>query len=276
MLKLVRAFGLCCSTEEAIPLDEEVAFLRALRGLLIKGKGTGEDGDLGDGNGDGGNPKDVDLELRQLLSGALVAEGVTDVFQLAGLNKPDLSILSDQFLAEISKIPQKNLAIALLERLLKQELRSRLKTNKVQQRRFSDMLQASLAKYANRSIDSAKVMEAMVSIAKEFQLELQKGQALGLSPAEVAFYDALAANASAKELMGDAVLCTMAKELADKLRNNLTIDWQYKENVRAKLRIMIKALLKRYKYPPDQEAKAIQEVLQQAETLSEDWADLVV
>jgi len=222
------------------------------------------------------NPKDVDLELRQLLSGALVAEGVTDVFQLAGLSKPDLSILSDQFLAEISKIPQKNLAIALLERLLKQELRSRFQTNKVQQRRFSDMLQASLAKYANRSIDSAKVMEAMVSIAKELQLELQKGQALGLSPAEVAFYDALATNASAKELMGDATLCQMAKELADKLRNNLTIDWQYKENVRAKLRIMIKALLKRYKYPPDQEAKAIQEVLLQAETLSEDWAGVLV
>jgi type I restriction enzyme R subunit len=205
------------------------------------------------------------------MSDALVADGITDVFKVAGLQKPDLSILSDQFLAEVSKIPQKNLAVELLQRLLREEVQTRFKTNVVKQKRFSELLQASLSKYANRSIEAAQVIEELIAMAKQFRDEAEKVAAMGLSVAEVAFYDALANNQSAHDLMGDEVLMKMARELAEKLRGNLSIDWQYKENVRARLRTMIKALLKRYKYPPDQEAAAIELVLQQTEMISEEW-----
>ncbi len=221
---------------------------------------------------DGRPPKDVDGALQQLLSGALVADGITDVFKLAGLNKPDLSILSEEFLQEINKLPQKNLAVELLRRLLQDELQSRFRTNWVKQKRFSELLQASLAKYANRSVEAAQVIEELIAMAREFRLAAEQAKNRGLNPAEEAFYDSLANNASAQELMGDEVLMKMARELADKLRGNLTIDWQYKDNVRARLRTMIKALLKRYKYPPDEEKAAIDLVLQQTELLSEEWS----
>jgi type I restriction enzyme R subunit len=156
--------------------------------------------------------------------------------------------------------------------LLREEVQTRFKTNVVQQKRFSELLQASLAKYANRSIEAAQVIEELIAMAKQFREEAEKVAAMGMSVAEVAFYDALANNQSAQELMGDEVLMKMARELAAKLRGNLSIDWQYKENVRARLRTMIKALLKRYKYPPDQEAAAIELVLLQTEMISEEWS----
>jgi type I restriction enzyme R subunit len=262
VLKMTKAFALCGTLDEAMALDPEVTFLQAIRAPLIKGDDVG---------GDGRAPKNVDFELRQLLSESLVAEGITDIFKVAGLHQPDLSILSDQFLAEVSKIPQKNLAVELLQRLLKEEVQTRFKTNVVKQKRFSELLQASLTKYANRSIEAAQVIEELIAMAKQFRDEADKVAAMGLSVAEVAFYDALANNQSAQDLMGDEVLMTMARELAEKLRGNLSIDWQYKENVRARLRTMIKALLKRYKYPPDQEAAAIELVLQQTELISEEW-----
>ena len=263
VLAMTKAFALCGTLDEAISLDPEVTFLQAIRAPLVKGDGVG---------GDGSAPKNVDFELRQLLSESLVAAGITDIFQVAGLQKPDIGILSDQFLAEVSKIPQKNLAVELLQRLLKEEVRSRFKSNVVKQKRFSELLQASLTKYANRSIEAAQVIEELIAMAKQFRDEVEKVEAMGLSAAEVAFYDALANNRSAQELMGDQVLTQMARELAEKLRNNLSIDWQYKENVRARLRTMIKALLKRYKYPPDQEAVAIDLVLQQTEMIAEEWS----
>jgi type I restriction enzyme R subunit len=263
VLAMTKAFALCGTLDEAMALDPEVTFLQAIRAPLVKGDGVG---------GDGSAPKNVDFELQQLLSESLVAAGITDIFQVAGLQKPDIGILSDQFLAEVSKIPQKNLAVELLQRLLKEEVRSRFKSNVVKQKRFSELLQASLTKYANRSIEAAQVIEELIAMAKQFRDEVEKVEAMGLSAAEVAFYDALANNRSAQELMGDQVLTQMARELAEKLRNNLSIDWQYKENVRARLRTMIKALLKRYKYPPDQEAVAIDLVLQQTEMIAEEWS----
>jgi type I restriction enzyme R subunit len=264
VLAMTKAFALCGTLDEAMALDPEVTFLQAIRAPLVKGDGTE--------GGDGRAPKNVDFELRQLLSESLVADGITDVFKVAGLQKPDLSILSDQFLAEVSKIPQKNLAVELLQRLLREEVQTRFKTNVVKQKRFSELLQASLNKYANRSIEAAQVIEELIAMAKQFRDEAEKVDAMGLSDAEVAFYDALANNQSAHDLMGDEVLMKMARELAEKLRGNLSIDWQYKENVRARLRTMIKALLKRYKYPPDQEAAAIELVLQQTEMISEEWS----
>ena len=263
VLAMTKAFALCGTLDEAMALDPEVTFLQVIRAPLIKGDEM---------EGDGRAAKNVDYELRQLLSDALIADGITDVFKVAELQKPDISILSDQFLAEVSKIPQKNLAVELLQRLLRDEVQTRFKTNVVKQKRFSEMLQASLNKYANRSIEAAQVIEELRAMAKQFRDEAEKVAAMGLSVAEVAFYDALANNHSAQELMGDAVLMKMARELAEKLRGNLSIDWKYKENVRARLRTMIKALLKRYKYPPDQEAAAIELVLQQTEQISEEWA----
>jgi type I restriction enzyme R subunit len=263
VLAITKAFALCGTLDEAMALTDEVAFLQAIRAPIIKGDGV---------EGDGVPPKNVDFELRQLLSQSLVADGITDIFKVAGLQKPDISILSDQFLAEVSKIPQKNLAVELLQRLLREAVQTRFKTNVVKQKRFSELLQASLNKYANRSIEAAQVIEELIAMAKQFRDEAEKVAAMGLSVAEVAFYDALANNQSAHDLMGDEVLMKMARELAEKLRGNLSIDWQYKENVRARLRTMIKALLKRYKYPPDQEAAAIELVLQQTEMISEEWA----
>ena len=169
-------------------------------------------------------------------------------------------------------MPQKNLAVELLQRLLRDEVKTRFQINTVKQKRFSDMLQASLANYANRSVEAAQVIEELIAMAREFRLSAEKAKTLGLNPAEEAFYDSLANNLSVQELMGDEVLMAMARELAEKLRGNLSIDWQYKENVRARLRTMIKALLKRYKYPPDQEPAAIELVLQQTEVISEEWA----
>jgi type I restriction enzyme R subunit len=263
VLKMTKAYALVSTTEKGKALTEEMAFFQAIKSLLAKGDPV---------QGDGGAPPNVDFQLRQLLSEAVVAGGITDVFKVAGLEKPDISILSDQFLAEVSKIPQKNLAVELLQRLLREEVQTRFKTNVVQQKRFSELLQASLAKYANRSIEAAQVIEELIAMAKQFREEAEKVAAMGMSVAEVAFYDALASNQSAQELMGDEVLMKMARELAAKLRGNLSIDWQYKENVRARLRTMIKALLKRYKYPPDQEAAAIELVLLQTEMISEEWS----
>ena len=259
VLKLTRAFALCGATDEATALAEEVAFLQAVRALLIKR------------DGEPGNPgKEPDFALRQLLSEALVAEGVTDIFKVAGLKTPDISILSDQFLAEVRKIPQKHLAVELLQRLIKDELKTRFKTNLVKQRRFSEMLRASLNKYANRAVEAAQVIEELIAMARMFHEEQERGHALGLASDEQSFYDALADNPSAQQLMKDEVLVTMARELAEMLRRDATIDWQFKENMRAKLRVKIKTLLKRYNYPPDAETKAITTVLQQAEVLPPD------
>lgn len=262
VLKVTKAFALCGTTEEAMAVTEEVAFLQAVRAPLIKGEGSGS-----------GDPIDVNYELQQLLSESLVAEGVMDVFKVAGLKNPDISIMSDQFLAEVAKIPQKNLAVELLQRLIKDELKTKFKTNIVKQKRFSELLTASLNKYSNRAVEAAQVIAELIEMAKTFREELERGVALGLTDAEVAFYDALANNPSAQELMKEDVLATMARELAEMLRRDATIDWQFKENVRAKLRLKIKTLLKRYKYPPDQQASAVETVLQQAETLGEELVE---
>lgn len=202
-----------------------------------------------------------------------MAEGITDVFKVAGLTTPDLGILSDRFLAEVSRIPQKNLAVELLQRLLRDEIRTRFKTNVVQQKRFSEMLAAFLNKYINRAVEAAQVIEELIAMAKTFREVWEHGAALGLTPAEQAFYDALADNRSAQELMAEDVLAAMARGLAEMLRKNATVDWQSKENVRAKLRIRIKTMLKRYEYPPDRQESAIKTVLRQAETMGEELTD---
>ncbi len=259
VLKITKAFALCGTTDEAMELSPEIAFLQAMRAMLVKGKLI-----------DITPRKFYGFQLQQLLSESLVSEGVTDVFKVAGLKNPDISIMSDEFLSEVSKIPQKNLAVELLQKLLNDEVKSKFRTNVVKQKNFSEMLKASLNKYQNRAIEAAQVIEELIEMAKKFREDLEKGVSLGLSSAEQSFYDALADNPSAHELMKEEVLANMAKELAEIMRRDANIDWQYKENVRAKLRLKIKTLLKRYKYPPDEQITAVETVLQQAETLGEE------
>ena len=260
VLQMTRAFALCGTLNEALELSKEVAFHQAVRAPLIKN------------SIEVGPPKDNEFELRQLLSRAIVGEGVTDVFKLAGLTNPDISILSDEFLREVMKMPHKNLAVELLQRLIKDEVKSKFRTNVVKQRKFSDLLEQSLSRYTSRAIEAAQVIEELIEMAKKFQEDLKREGENGLSPEESAFYDALAQNASAQEVMGEAVLLEMAREVAKKLRENYTVDWAVRESVRAKMRILIRNLLKRYKYPPDEQKGAVDVVLRQAEVLSEDMA----
>jgi type I restriction enzyme R subunit len=249
VLQMTKAFALCGTLDEALELSPEVAFHQAVRAPLIKGS-------------DGDRPKkDVNYELRQLVSQAVVGEGVSDVFKLAGLQTPDISILSDEFLSEVMKMPHKNLAVELLQRLIKDEVKSKFRTNVVKQRKFSDLLQTSLGKYANRAIEAAQVIEELIAIAKQFQEDLARRESHNMSDEEEAFYDALAKNESAQEVMGEEVLVEMAREIAAKLRDNLTVDWAVRDSVRAKLRILIRTLLRRYKYPPDQAKDAVEMVL---------------
>ena len=189
---------------------------------------------------------------------------------MKALISPDISILSEDFLKEVMKMPHKNLAVELLQRLIKDEVKTKFKTNVVKQRKFSDLLEKSLGRYQNRSVEAAQVIEELIAMAKEFQQDLERRDSHNLSDEEEAFYDALAKNESASELMGEEVLVEMAREVAKKLRDNLTVDWAVRDSVRAKLRILIRTLLRKYKYPPDQQKDAVEMVLRQAEVISEE------
>ena len=258
VLQMTKAFALCGTLDEAMDLSPEVAFHQAVRAPLIKG----EAGD--------GPKKDTDYELRQLVSQAIVGEGISDIFKLAGLETPDISILSEEFLKEVMKMPYKNLAVELLQKLIKDEVKSKFRTNVVKQKKFSELLNNALSKYSNRAIEAAQVIEELIAMAEQFKEDLNRRDSHDLTAEEEAFYDALAQNSSAQELMGEKVLVEMAREVAKKLRENLTVDWAVRDSVRARLRILIRQLLKRYKYPPDQEQVAIDLVLRQAEVIGEE------
>ena len=262
VLAITKSFALCGAMEEAMEFAEVVAFHQAIRAPLIKTAKKGGRGEF----------KDTDFELKQLVSESLVAEGVSDIFKIAGLETPDISILSEEFLKEVQKMPHKNLAVELLNKLINDEVKSKFRTNVVKQKKFSDLLQNALSKYQNRSIEAAQVIAELIEMAKEFKQDLEKSEQLNLNPAENAFYDALSNNKSAEELMGEEVLIKIAREIAEILRKNVTVDWAVRDSVRAKLRVLVKTLLKRYKYPPDQQEKATELVLSQAAVISDELA----
>lgn len=262
VLAITKSFALCGAMEEAMEFAEEVAFHQAIRAPLIKTAKKGGRGEF----------KDTDFELKQLVSESLVAEGVSDIFKIAGLETPDISILSEEFLKEVQKMPHKNLAVELLNKLINDEVKSKFRTNVVKQKKFSDLLQNALSKYQNRSIEAAQVIAELIEMAKEFKQDLEKSEQLNLNPAENAFYDALSNNKSAEEVMGEEVLIKIAREIAEILRKNVTVDWAVRDSVRAKLRVLVKTLLKRYKYPPDQQEKATELVLSQAAVISDELA----
>jgi type I restriction enzyme R subunit len=207
-----------------------------------------------------------------LLSKAVVSEGVVDIFTAAGLEKPDVSILSDEFLAEVRGLPHKNVAVELLEKLLNDEIRIRSQKNVVQGRSFASMLERSIRTYQNRAIEAAQVIEELIEIAKEMRQAQERGDNLGLSDEELAFYDALEVNDSAVKVLGDETLRTIAVELVETVRRNVSIDWTIKESTRAKIRVMVKRTLRRHGYPPDKQEKAAETVLEQAEVVCKDWA----
>jgi type I restriction enzyme, R subunit len=190
------------------------------------------------------------------------------------LKKPDVSILSDEFLAEIRGMPQRNLAVELLQKLLRNEIRTRSRRNVVQSRVFSEMLEQALRRYQNRAIETAKVIEELIQLAKDMRKAGERGEELGLTEDEIAFYDALETNDSAVKILGDEALRTIARELVAIVRANVTIDWTVRENVQAHLRVLVKRILRKYGYPPDKQEKATQTVLEQAALLSGGWAAL--
>ncbi|HTV98441.1 MAG TPA: type I restriction endonuclease subunit R [Steroidobacteraceae bacterium] len=258
---LSQAFALAVPHEEALRIRDDVGFFQAVRAVLAKNL-TGE------------RRTDEELEhaIRQIISQAVTSDGVIDIFAAAGLKKPDISILSDEFLAEVRGMPQRNLAVELLQKLLRGEIKNRAKRNVVQGRSFADLLEASLRRYQNRAIETAKVIEELIQLAKDMRAANARGEALQLSEDELAFYDALEVNDSAVKVLGEPTLAGIARELVATVKKNVTIDWTMRENVRAQLRVIVKRILRKYGYPPDKQEQATLLVLEQAALLSETWA----
>lgn len=263
VLAASKAFALCCTLDEALAHRDELAFLQAVKAALTKFGTSGKK--LSD--------EQKEHALRQIISKAVVSAEVVDIFKAAGLNRPDIGILSEEFLEDVRHMKERNLAVELLERLLKDDIRSRFKTNVVQQAKFSELLQQSLQRYRNRAIETAQVIEELIEMAKKFHAAAQRGEQLGLNGDEMAFYDALATNEAAVRDLGDETLKAIAVELTQRLRASITVDWSVRETVRARLRVMVKTLLKRYKYPPDRQDEATETVLKQAESLSAEWSN---
>jgi len=258
---LSKAFALVSSLDEAIAIRDEVSFFQAIKAAMVKHTTTG-----------GKNPEDLDAAVRQIVSKAVASEQVVDLFAAAGLKNPDISILSDEFLEDVRGLPYRNLALEVLRKLINDEIKTRSRKNLVQSRSFASMLETTIKRYQNRSIETAQVLTELIELAKEIREAQSRGENLGLTEDEVAFYDALEVNDSAVQVLGDETLKAIARELVQAVRRNVTIDWTVKESVRAKLRTLVKRLLRKYGYPPDKQEKATVTVLQQAELLCKDWA----
>ena len=260
VLELSQAFALAVPHEEALRIRDDVGFFQLVRSALSKRA-----------EGETRPEEDLDLAIRQIISRAVAPEGVMDIFAAAGLDKPDISVLSDEFLAEVQGMPHRNLAVELLQKLLRGEVSSRRRKNVVQARSFAEMLEQTLRRYQNRAIETAQVIEELIQLAKDMREAGARGERLGLSEDELAFYDALETNDSAVHVMGDEVLRNIARELVETVRKNVTIDWAMRENVRAQLRVLVRRILRKHGYPPDKQEKAMHTVLEQAEVLSEGW-----
>lgn len=257
---LSQAFALAVPHPEAIRIRDDVGFFQTVRAALAKREDGARKTD-----------EELDLAIRQIISRAVATDGVVDIFAAAGLKKPDISILSDEFLAEVRGLPHRNLAVELLQKLLRGEIKSRARRNVVQARSFAELLEGALRRYQARAVETAQVIEELIELAKEMRAAGARGESLGLSEDELAFYDALETNDSAVKVLGEPTLQAIARELVASVRKNITIDWTVRENVRAHLRVIVKRILRKHGYPPDKQEKATQTVLEQAEVLSELW-----
>ena len=261
VLELSQAFALAVPHEEALRIREDVAFFQDVRLVLAKRAPS-----------DTRPEEELEHAVRRIIARAVSPEGVIDVFAAAGLEKPDVSILSDEFLADVRGMPQRNLAVELLQKLLKDELVIRRRKNVVRARSFAEMLEQTIRRYQNRAVEAAQVIEELIRLARDMREANARGEALGLSEDELAFYDALETNDSAVKVLGDETLRSIARELVETVRGNVTIDWTLRENVRAQLRVLVKRILRKHGYPPDKQEKATRTVLEQAEVLSVGWA----
>ena len=260
VLALSKAFALAASSDEARGIREEVGFFQAIRAALAKTAG-----------GSGAARQDRDMAIQQIVSRAVVSTEIVDILAAAGIQTPDISILSDEFLLEVQQIEQKNLALEALRKLLNDGIRSRTRTNVVETRAFTERLEDAITRYHANAITTAEVLQELIKLARDIRAARNRGEEQGLSDEEIAFYDALAENESAVEVMGDDKLRVIAHELLMSLRDNVAVDWAHRESARARLRVLVKRILRKYGYPPDLQDAAVQTVLQQAEVLSASW-----
>ncbi len=256
---LSQAFALSIPHLSALAIKDEVAFFQAVRARLVKFEGTGT----------GKSSADIESAIKQIVDSALTSDKVIDIFDAAGIKKPDISILSDEFLLEVQGMKHQNLALELLKKILNDEIKSRMRTNLVKSRKFLEMLEASIKKYQNNLLTTTQIIEELIKIAKEIKEADKEGEKLGLTTEEVAFYNALEVNDSAVKILGDETLKVIAKEIAEKVQKNATIDWTIRESARAKLMVLVRRTLTKYGYPPDKQQKAIDTVLKQAELMAE-------
>ena len=261
MAAISKAYTLCGTMDEAEPLKKEIAFLSAVKAAITKF--TTVDKKITDEN--------KNSALKQIIDNAIVADGVSDVFALVGLDKPNIGLLSAEFLEDVKNLPHKNLAVELLEKLLRDEIKARMKTDVVSEKKYSDRIMETLRKYHNRAIETAQVIEELIKMAKDMEADLAEAEKLDLNHDEIAFYRALIQNESAVKELGDNNLRDLAKYVTEQLRKSTTVDWQVRDNVRAKLRNLVRRALRRWKYPPDRADDAVELCLKQAEALSESW-----
>jgi type I restriction enzyme R subunit len=260
MSELSKSFALAVPHDQAMAIRDDIEFFQIVRAGFVKATPV-----------EGKDQEELDTAVRQIISRAIAADEVVDLFASAGLKSPDISILSDEFLDEVRGMPQKNLALEVLRKLLNDEIQTRSQRNIVQGRSFQEMLERSLVRYTNRTIETAELIEQLIELAKELQAARRRGEELGLTEEELAFYDALAENKSAVDVLGDERLRSIAKDLVKTVRGNATIDWTLRESAQARLRTLVKRTLRKYGYPPEQQEQATITVLRQAELFSRDW-----
>jgi len=258
---LSKAFALAVPHEQALAIREEVGLFQEIRSAIVKATVSESEK----------TPDELESAIRQLVSRSVYSTEVVDIFAAAGLEKPDISILSDEFLAEVAQLPHRNLALELLKKLINDEIKTHMRKNVVQARSFAEMLEKAVRKYQNRAIEAAQVIDELIKLAKDIRKAQERGQELGLSDDEVAFYDALSENESARDVIGDEKLRFLAQELVGRVKQNVSIDWQVRENARAQIRVLVKRILRQYGYPPDMQARATELVLEQAEVLCGHW-----
>jgi type I restriction enzyme R subunit len=261
VLALSKAFALAAASDAAREVRDEVGFFQAIRAALVKSTPGGQK-----------SPAERELAIQQIVSRAVVSTDIIDIMKAAGIDRPDISVLSDEFLAEVRETEHKNLAIEALRKLINGEVRSQAQRNVTQSRGFTDRLEAAIARYHANAITTVQVIEELIQLAKDIQAARARGEETGLSEEEIAFYDALAQNESAQEVMGEPALRVIAHELVKSLRGSITVDWMHRDAARARMRVLVKRILRKYGYPPDLQDAAVQTVLQQAEALSAEWA----
>ncbi|WYK04066.1 DUF3387 domain-containing protein [Cereibacter sphaeroides f. sp. denitrificans] len=261
MLALGKAFALAAASDEARSVRDEVAFFQTVRAAMAKAAEAG-----------GPSQADKDMAIRQIIDRAVASTEIVDILEAAGFDCPDISILSDEFLAEVQQTEKKNLALEALKKLLNDEIRSRAKSNITESRKCSERLEEAIARYHTNAISTVEVIQELISLAKSLREARARGEEGGLTPDEVAFYDALAENQSAVQVIGNDQFKVIAQELLNGLKSGVTIDWAHRQSARARLRVLVKRILRKYGYPPDLQDAAVQGVLRQAEALSTKWA----